>query len=108
MSLYLVVSHIFLFCFAFQASAQFKNDSLGNDFVCSDLVQQDVLKNKSEKKRCHRIVVFIHGTILPAPSLNGLKKVAAQAFRNGIKSPKNLYQSYLDGRRHKKGFLSVR
>lgn len=103
MRLCLVVSHIFLFCLVFQASVLFNNAS-GNDLLRSDLVQQDVLKNKSEKKRCHRIVVFIHGTILPAPSLNGLKKVAAQAFKDGIKSPKNLYQSYLDGRRHKKGF----
>jgi hypothetical protein len=104
MRLCLIFSHIFLFCLVFQASVFLNNTSLSHDFDDQGDLQQETPKNKPDKKTSHRIIVFIHGTILPAPSLNGLRKVAAQALKKGAKNPKNLYQSYLDGRRHKKGF----
>ncbi|MBS1987788.1 hypothetical protein JST56_02235 [Candidatus Dependentiae bacterium] len=104
MRLCLIFSHIFLFCLAFQASVFLNNSSLSHDFDDQGDLQQETPQNKSDKKTSHRIIVFIHGTILPAPSLNGLRKVAAQALTDGTNKPKILYQSYLDGRRHKRGF----
>lgn len=99
MRLCLIFSHIFLFCLAFQASV-----FLNNSFLSHDITESYDAPSSSEKKGCHRMIVFIHGTILPAPSLNGLRKVAAQALKQGANKPQELYQSYLDGRRDKKGF----
>lgn len=73
----------------------------GEEFIQSESFSEQVLN--SPQRSVHRMIVFVHGTILPIPSLHGVKKVAQHIAANGLESAESLYQQYLDGRRDKKG-----
>src|SRR5438876_11467675 len=52
-----------------------------------------VAKKHSDK---HAMVIFVHGTMLPLPSVSGSVHFLRQFFLDEQPSQKSLYQSYLD------------